>query len=343
MLSTRPPKLGRLLVLSGLALFLTSCSVIGIPDSPLDSLDPRGPFAERIDNLFWPVFWVATGVFILVEGAMVLSVFLFRDRPGRKDPRQIHGNNKLEIMWTIIPAVILASIAIPTVRAITDLTECGADAYPVQIIGHQWWFEYRYPLEEVVTATELVIPAGREVCATMTSEDVLHNYWIPALNGKRYLVPGQETSLRLEAYEPGVYMGQCAEFCGLSHSLMRARAVAMTEEEFSSWISSQQEPAPQPAEGSEAAAGLEVFLNRCTQCHTIDPFNVVALDQFSGPDLTHFMSRETIAGGALEYSPANLTRWLANPPQVKPGSFMPDLGLTQEEIDSLIALLETLE
>ena len=342
-LSTRPPKLGRLLVLSGLALFLTSCSVIGIPDSPLDSLDPRGPFAERIDNLFWPVFWVATGVFILVEGAMVLSVFLFRDRPGRKDPRQIHGNNKLEIMWTIIPAVILASIAIPTVRAITDLTECGADAYPVQIIGHQWWFEYRYPLEEVVTATELVIPAGREVCATMTSEDVLHNYWIPALNGKRYLVPGQETSLRLEAYEPGVYMGQCAEFCGLSHSLMRARAVAMTEEEFSSWISSQQEPAPQPAEGSEAAAGLEVFLNRCTQCHTIDPFNVVALDQFSGPDLTHFMSRETIAGGALEYSPANLTRWLAKPPQVKPGSFMPDLGLTQEEIDSLIALLETLE
>jgi cytochrome c oxidase subunit II len=343
MLSTRPPKLGRLLVLTGLALFLASCSVIGIPDSPLDSLDPRGPFAERIDNLFWPVFWVATGVFILVEGAMVLSVFLFRDRPGRKDPRQIHGNNKLEILWTIIPAVILASIAIPTVRAITDLTECGADAYPVQIIGHQWWFEYRYPLDEVVTATELVIPAGREVCATMTSEDVLHNYWIPALNGKRYLVPGQETSLRLEAYEPGVYIGQCAEFCGLSHSLMRARAVAVTEEEFSSWIASQQEPAGQPAEGSEAAAGLEVFLNRCTQCHTIDPFNVVALDQFSGPDLTHFMSRETIAGGALEYSPANLTRWLANPPQVKPGSFMPDLGLTQEEIDSLIALLETLE
>jgi cytochrome c oxidase subunit 2 len=343
MLSTRPPKLGRLLVLSGLALFLASCSVIGIPDSPLDSLDPQGPFAERIDNLFWPVFWVATVVFVLVEGMMVLSVFLFRDRLGRKDPRQIHGNNKLEIMWTIIPAVILASIAIPTVRAITDLTECGADAYPVQIIGHQWWFEYRYPLDEVVTGTELVIPAGREVCATMTSEDVLHNFWIPALNGKRYLVPGQETSLRLEAYEPGVYIGQCAEFCGLSHSLMRARAVAVTEEEFRSWISSQQEPAAQPAEGSEAAAGLEVFLNRCTQCHTIDPFNVVALDQFSGPDLTHFMSRETIAGGALEYSPENLTRWLANPPQVKPGSYMPDLGLTQEEIDSLIAFLETLE
>jgi cytochrome c oxidase subunit 2 len=124
---------------------------------------------------------------------------------------------------------------------------------------------------------------------------------------------------------------------------MRARAVALTEEEFASWVSSQQEPAPQPTEGSEAAAGLDVFLNRCTQCHTVDPFNVVALDEFSGPDLTHFMSRDTIAGGYLEYSPENLTRWLANPPEVKPGSYMPDLGLTQEEIDSLIAFLETLE
>jgi cytochrome c oxidase subunit 2 len=177
----------------------------------------------------------------------------------------------------------------------------------------------------------------------MTSEDVLHNFWIPSLNGKRYLVPGQETLLRLQAFEPGTYIGQCAEFCGLSHSLMRARAVAVTEEEFAAWIASQQEPAAAPAEGSEAAAGLEVFLNRCTQCHTIEPFNEVALDQFSGPDLTHFMSRDTIAGGALEYSRENLTRWLANPPEVKPGSFMPDLGLTQEEIDSLIAFLETLE
>jgi cytochrome c oxidase subunit 2 len=343
MLSKPPSKFGRLLALTGVAALLTSCSIIGIPDSPLNSLDPRGPFAERIDNLFWPVFWVATGVFVLVEGVVVLSVFLFRDRPGRKDPRQIHGNNKLEIMWTIIPTVILASIAVPTVAAITDLTECGTDAYPVEVIGHQWWFEYRYPEAGVVTGTELVLPAGREVCATMTSEDVLHNFWIPSLNGKRYLVPGQETLLRLQAFEPGTYIGQCAEFCGLSHSLMRARAVAVTEEEFAAWIASQQEPAAAPAEGSEAAAGLEVFLNRCTQCHTIEPFNEVALDQFSGPDLTHFMSRDTIAGGALEYSRENLTRWLANPPEVKPGSFMPDLGLTQEEIDSLIAFLETLE
>jgi len=333
----------RLLLLGALAVVLAGCSVIGIPDSPLNSLDPEGPFAQRIDSLFWPVFWVATAIFVLVEGAVLVAALLFRDRPGRKEPRQIHGNNKLEILWTVIPAVILAGVAVPTVRGIIDLTTCGAGAYPVEIIGHQWWFEYRYPEDNVETATVLVIPAGREVCATMTSADVLHNYWVPQLNGKRYLVPGQETTLRLQADEPGDYRGQCAEFCGLAHSLMRADVRALSEDDFAAWIESQQRPAAEPAEGTPAAAGLEVFVNRCTQCHTIDPVNIVPADAFNGPNLTHFMNRGWIAGGALVYTPENLERWLANPPEVKPGSFMPDLGLTQEEIDALIAYVETLQ
>ncbi len=332
----------RLFALATLALVLAGCSVIGIPDSPLNSLDPQGPFSRRIDGLFWPVFWVATAIFVLVEGAVVVAALIFRDRPGRSEPRQIHGNNKLEILWTIIPAIILAGVAVPTVRGVVDLTSCGADAYPVEVIGHQWWFEYRYPEEGIETATVLVIPAGREVCATMTSEDVLHNYWIPQLNGKRYLVPGQETVLRLQADEPGEYRGQCAEFCGLSHSLMRAEVRAVTEAEFTAWIAAQKEPVTAPAEGSPEAAGLEVFLNRCTQCHTIDPVNVVADDAFNGPNLTHFMDRGWIAGGYLPYSRENLTRWLSNPPKTKPGSFMPNLALTQQEIDALTAFLETL-
>ncbi len=335
-------KLGRILALAPMALVLASCSVIGIPDSPLNSLDPKGPFARQIDNLFWPVFWAATVVFVLVEGAMVASIFIFRDRPGRPEPRQIHGNNKLEITWTIIPALILAGIAIPTVRSITDLTTCGPDAYPVEIIGHQWWFEYRYPTEGIDTANVLVIPAGREVCLTMTSDDVLHNFWVPALNGKRYLVPGQDTLLRLQADEPGTFVGQCAEFCGLSHSLMRAEVRALSEAEFGEWVAAQKLEAVEPTE-VEAAAGLEVFLGKCTQCHTVAPFNVVALENFSGPNLTHFMDRGSIAGNYLEYSRENLAHWLENPPAVKPGSFMADLGLTQAEIDSLTAFLETLK
>jgi cytochrome c oxidase subunit 2 len=336
-------RLLRLLQLAALGLTLGACSVIGIPDSPLNALDPKGPFAERIDNLFWPVFWIATGVFVLVEGAVLVAAIVFRDRTESKEPRQIHGNNKLEILWTVIPAAILASIAVPTFQAVFELSECGEGAYPVEIIGHQWWFEYRYPEESIETANVLVIPAGREVCASMTSEDVLHNYWVPALNGKRYLVPGQTTLLRLQADEPGVYWGQCAEFCGLSHSLMRAQVRAVTEAEFSDWVAAQQAPPATPAEGSPAGAGLEVFLNRgCTQCHNIDTINEIEQGAFNGPDLTHFMDRGVIAGAYKEYSVDNLKTWLANPPKEKPGSYMPNLGLTQQEIDDLAAFLETL-
>ena len=336
-------RLGRLLALAAGALFLGACSVIGIPDSPLNALDPKGPFSQRIDDLFWPVFWTATVVFVLVEGAFLVASLVFRDRPGRKEPRQIHGNTKLEIVWTAIPFLILVSIAIPTWNGVFELTECGSDAYPVEVIGHQWWFEYRYPEAGVQTANVMVIPAGREVCASMTSDDVLHNFWVPALNGKRYLVPGQTTVLRLQADEPGLYQGQCAEFCGLSHSLMKAQVKAVPEAEFQAWLAHQQEPAVQPAEGTPAAEGLNVFLQRCTTCHTADPFTTVPLESFYGPNLTHFMERGVIAGAYKDYSRENLAIWLANPPGEKPGSYMPNLQLTQQEIDALIAFLETLQ
>lgn len=322
---------------------LGACSVIGIPDSPLNALDPKGPFAEQINNLFWPVFWIATAIFVVVEGAVLATVVFFRDKEGRKEPRQIHGNTRLEILWTAIPALILVSVAVPTVRGVFELTECGQGAYPVEVIGHQWWFEYRYPEAGVTTANVLVIPAGEEVCATMTSADVLHNFWVPSLNGKRYLIPGQTTVLRLQAYEPGIYSAQCAEFCGLSHSLMRAQVRAVPPDEFEEWLTAQAQPATEPAEGTPAAAGLEVFLNRgCTQCHNLNPFNVLDQPAFNGPDLTHFMDRGVIAGAYKGYSRENLQTWLANPPKEKPGSYMPNLSLTQQEIDDLTAFLETL-
>jgi cytochrome c oxidase subunit 2 len=341
----RRPVAGAAVVLGGLVAAAGCAS-----DAPQDTWQPAGDNAQKIHNLQWPVFLIAGIVFVLVAAAIGWAVFRYRDR-GQPIPKQTHGRPVLEIGMTVLPAIILIGIAIPTVGTLfalarTDDTECF-----VNVTGNQWWWEMDYPVQEgcggiatpIVTSGQLVIPVETNVLVRGTSRDVIHSFWIPRLNGKKDMVPGRVQTVRLEADEPGIYAGQCAEFCGLSHSLMRARAVAVTEEEFSAWISAQQQPAAQPAEGSEAAAGLEVFLNRCTQCHTVDPFNVVALDQFSGPDLTHFMSRDTIAGGALEYSPENLTRWLANPPEVKPGSFMPDLGLTQEEIDSLIAFLETLE
>ena len=338
-------------VIVGAGLLLGACSLIEIEDASLTTFDPAGPFAERIDSLFWPVFWIAVGVFALVQGAILVAVFLFRDREGSKEARQLHGSPKLEVLWTVIPALILAGVAVPTTAAVFDLTECGPDAIEIQVIGHQWWFEYHYPDAGINTANVMVIPAGQEVCAKMTSDDVLHNFWVPALNGKRYLVPGQTTLLRLQSTEPGEFWGHCAEFCGLSHSLMRARVLALDPSDYEDWLVAQQQGAPVPAEGTQEWDGFQVFQNKaCTQCHTVrfedeDLSLIVADDAFNGPELTHFASRGVFAGATLpeegESRDVALKRWLADPPNVKPGSFMPNLALTEQEIDDLIVWLES--
>ena len=347
-------RLARLAALVGISLLVVSCGLIGT-DSNLTTFEPAGPNAERIDSLFWLVFWIATVVFALVFVAILVIVFFFRDRgkEGAREPKQTHGSTRLEVAWTVIPALILAGIAIPTIPAIFDLTECSEDAMEVEVIGHQWWFEYRYPDAGVTTANVLVMPVDQEVCANLTSADVLHNFWVPALHGKRYLVPGQTTILPLEASETGEFWGHCAEFCGLSHSLMRARVNVVQRAEFDTWVAAQLEPAALPAEGTPEFDGYQVYLSRqCIQCHTVrfddeSASNIVPPEAFHGPDLTHFGSRNVLAGASLpeegESKEAALKRWLANPPNVKPGSFMPYLALTEQEIDALIVWLESNE
>jgi cytochrome c oxidase subunit 2 len=345
----------RLAVLVGSALLLSACAIIEVDDNPLTTFEPAGPFARQIDDLFWLVFWIAAIVFALVMLALFVIVFFFRERgePDEKAPKQLHGSPKLEIVWTVIPALILAVIAVPTVSSVFDLTECGADAMEVEVIGHQWWFEYHYPEADIYTANVMVVPAGQEICAVMTSDDVLHNFWIPALNGKRYLVPGQTTELRLQADEEGEYWGHCAEFCGLSHSLMRARVQAVSQAEFDQWLEGQQAPASLPEEGDPEYEGYQVYLNKqCVQCHQVrfddpDASILLAPEAFNGPELTHFASRHVFAGATMPEEgqtwEEGLKEWLADPPEVKPGSFMPDLALTEQEIDALIVWLESTE
>jgi cytochrome c oxidase subunit 2 len=343
----------RLAALVGSALILTACSLVELEENPLTIFEPAGPIADRIDGLFWLVFWIASAVFILVMAAMVVIIFFFRDR-GKEDaaePKQLHGSPKLEVLWTVIPALILAAIAVPTVSSIFDLTECSPDSLEVEVIGHQWWFEFYYPDADIYTANVMVVPTGQEICAQMTSDDVIHSFWIPALGGKRDVVPGQTTTVLLQADEPGEYWGHCAEFCGLSHSLMRARVEAVSPADYDTWLVSQQEPIPVPQEGDPEYEGYQVYLNKqCVQCHTVrfeESPNVVAPEQFNGPELTHFASRGVFAGATLPEEgqswQESLKEWLANPPEVKPGSFMPDLALTEQEIDALIVWLESTE
>ena len=319
--------------------FISAC----IENAPMDSLSPEGPYARTIDDLFWLTFWIAVVIFIIVQGALIIAVIFFRDKEGMPEPKQIQGNHKLELLWTIIPVLILGAIAFPTVRTIFDLAKEPEGALNVELVGHQWWFEFNYPEYDITTANILVIPEGTPVRLEMWSNDVMHNFWVPKLNGKRYLVPGQKTYLNLFADNAGEYWAQCGEYCGLSHSKMRARVISLSSGDFEKWIENEQKNALKPPEGSLAAKGEEIYLNAgCTQCHVIDGIWDIQGDRIA-PNLTHVASRHVLGGASFNNNKEDLTAWLANPAAIKPGTFMPNLELTEEEIDALIEYLGSLK
>lgn len=321
----------------GVSVLLGACG----QDLPQNSLDPAGPYAEKIHALFVPVFWIAAGIFFLVEGAMIFFLFRYRHRRGREEiPRQIHGNPRLEIAWTIVPALILAGVAVPTVRTIYELAQQPPpNALEVRVIAHQFWWRFEYLELGIVTANELHIPTGRPVVLRLESADVIHSFWVPRLAGKQDNVPGRTNMLVLQADEPGTFRGQCAEFCGLSHALMRFRVIAQDPADFEQWVRGQRRPAAEPT-GKLAREGANLFQTvGCAACHTIAG---TAAQGKVGPHLTHLASRTTFAGATYDRTPENLARWLDNPDALKPGAKMPDLGLSEEQIRALVAYLETL-
>lgn len=348
----------RVATVGAAAVLLSACA------GDQSALDPAGPFARQPDQLFRVVFWIAVGVFVLVQGLIILAVIRFRQRPDDPElPVQVHGNTKLEVAWTIIPALLLAGIAVPTVRTIFDLDRTPPGALTVEVIGHRWWWEYRYPDSGVVTANELVIPVGRPVHLRMTALEagsaenaVIHSWWVPRLGGKKDVLPGRITTLNIQADEPGRYLGQCAEYCGLSHANMRIRVEALPEAEFERWLAEQQQPARRPEPGTLEAEGERLFFTgACIGCHAIRGVEYEADGQTRvasgnvGPDLTHLASRKEFAGAIFELNAENLARWLEDPPAMKPMHpnadppiGMPDLGLTADEIRALVAYLLSL-
>lgn len=341
--------LRRIAPLIALFLLLASCSGSG----PQSTLEPQGPISRDIDGLWELVFSIAIGVFVLVMVAYVISLIRFRERKNDdRRPKQVHGNTRLEIVWTIIPAVILAVLAVPTVQSLFDIRAepTGADVLQVRVTGHQWWWEFEYPDitttdgRTLITANELHIPAGRPVYLTMTSADVIHSFWVPPLNGKRDVVPGRITHLTLEAdadqatvdtgFGPGVILGQCAEFCGLAHADMRMRVFVHEEAGFQAWADGQLVPSVVPTEGV-AADGFATFNQVCTACHQatvqqpdgtietigLEHFIEARGEQFRssyGPNLTHFGGRTTFGGASFDNVEDHLRRWLANPADLKP-------------------------
>jgi cytochrome c oxidase subunit 2 len=325
-------------------------------DLPQNSLAPQGPQARQIDDLFTLVFWLAVGVFVLVEGLIVFAALRYRRRPGRDQPVQVHGNTKLEIAWTVVPALILVFIAVPTIRTIFDLSRSpGEDALEVRVIAHQWWWEFEYPELNVITANELHIPVGTPVHLALESEEVeespverkaipvIHSFWVPRLGGKQDVIPGRTLFMTLQADRAGTYFGQCGEYCGLSHANMRLRVIAQRQGEFDTWVREMRSPVAEPQAGSLEAEGAELFQTfpggSCLACHGVEPGS----GGLVGPSLQNFGSRKTLGAGLFENTPENLARWLDNPNAMKPGAIMPDYGLSEQQIEALVAYLRSLK
>jgi cytochrome c oxidase subunit 2 len=336
-LRARPARIPGLVVLAtGLA--LGGC---GLLDSPATTLLPRSDFGLISHRIFLQILRWDTVIFLVVQALLLVAIFRFRERdPAVAPPRQVRGSAVLEITWTLIPAIILTFIAFPTVAAIFRTQSAPPkDALRVKVIGHQWWWEFQYPELGIVTATDLHFPAGRPVSLEITGVDVIHSFWVPPLGGKRDAIPGSTNRIVLTADTPGEYYGQCAEFCGASHANMRHRAVVETPEAFTAWVAKQKEPAATPPDGSPAATGLQIYLKgTCVGCHTVRGVSGGGI----GPDLTHFGSRKTMAGGILPITPENLARWVQNAPAVKPGSIMPAQTLSDAEVAAVVAYLLSL-
>jgi cytochrome c oxidase subunit 2 len=340
---------------------VTSCA----ENAPQDALDPAGEVARKADSLWDLTFLIAVGVFVVVEGLLVFALFRFRERPGHQ-AKQFHGNTKLEIVLTAVPALILAGLAIPTVGTIVTQAETPANALNVEVVAHQFWWEYKYTDPEFgfVSANELHIPTGRDVYLTLRGattdlvtgdNEVNHSFWVPKLAGGQDVIPGRENTLRLLTDEPGTYFGQCKEYCGLGHAYMRLQVVAQEPQDFETWAEEQRAAASEPASGS-AAEGAELFAQgaeggqfangpACASCHAVDArlAEGEAPQPATGPNLAHFAGRETFAGALFENNSQNLEDWLRDPNAVKPGARMPDLGLTEDQITDLVAYLESLQ
>jgi cytochrome c oxidase subunit II len=353
----------------GLLLLLSACA----PDASQDTLQPKGPYAEKLKDLFIPVFWVAVFVFIVVEGGIVWITIRYRHRKGRERmPAQIHGNTRLEIAWTIAPALILAGVMVPTVATIWDLARRPPeDAINVEVRGFQWWWEFKYTDEdmrtsygdgrEIRTADVLVIPEDRVIYLSLEAEGgdiggdaeakdypVIHSFWIPELAGKQDVVPGRTNHILMQADDPGMYEGQCAEFCGLQHGKMLVRVLALSAGDWEAWVENQKRPAVEPTDPL-AQQGMDLFLGQlsggrgsCVTCHAVGGTDASSP---AGPELTHFAdpSHECFAGCNWETDDREaLESWLRDPNAVKLGSKMPDYDLTEEEIDALVAYLQSL-
>lgn len=306
-----------------------------------NALDPQSPLARAIYNLGIFSTVILGLIFVIVAGGIVYAILRFRGRAGEPDPQQIAGNKKVEIIWLVIPFLIVLLLFALTIQAMNRADPPPAPSSDLVVTGHQFWWQADYPVSGVTTANEIHIPAGKPFSVRLESKDVLHEFWVPQLTRKMTNVPGQPNHIWLQADRPGTYIGQCSEFCGTQHAWMRIVVVAEESAQFEEWQRTQLKPAVAPI-NSVTTKGLELFRkSTCINCHAIS--GVIGANSRVAPDLTHVASRRQLGAGILENTPANMRSWLKNPQHIKPGALMPDFSFTDEQLDQLAAYLSTLQ
>ncbi len=397
----RPRRTSKVTRRVGLGVALASVLAMAagcVPNAKQDSLNPKSHYAQTIYNLVVPVFIVGGVIMVIVLGGTLYFAFRYRqptdvDPDDVEAPEQVHGNFAMEMGWTITPAVILLVVGIATVIVVFKLDKQPPPQNPhVEVVGQQWWWEFRYDLggagtkeadrkyDDIVTANELVIPAGVDVSLRMNSRDVIHGFWAPELQGKRDVVPGRTTMFNIAADKPGTYYGQCTVICGLSHANMRFQVIALPRGQYDKWVEHQRQPAKMPTSGL-AKQGADLFKSQCGECHTVRGIHTQnpkknPLVAKEAPDLTHLMSRTTFASATYDLripskackakgldfaedpsciNRAELRSWLHDPEAMLPmaphgindkfGTIrgMPNLNLSPSALDQLVAFLETLK
>jgi cytochrome c oxidase subunit 2 len=338
---------GIAVLLTGALLAASLC--FGSPGDPsqLPSIfDPRSTPTKWIYHLSYFVLSITGLIFVVVFGLLAYAVVKYRRRPGDdgREPAQVYGSNQIELAWTVIPILIVVVLFLATARVIHSIQDAPKPENAVEVVavGHQFWWEFRYPQLGVVTANELHIPVSEVAHSTPTfltllSADTDHSFWVPQLAGKTDLIPNRVNHMWMDPYQTGIFLGQCAQYCGTQHAKMLLRVYVDSSEEFATWVRAQQQPA---VLDENVTAGRRVFeTTACINCHAIG--GTVANGRF-GPDLTHLMSRHTIASGAAENTKANLRLWIQKPDAIKPGSLMPAMQLSNTDLDALVDYLETL-
>jgi cytochrome c oxidase subunit II len=344
--------------------FLRLILAVGAWGLPAQAVSPPSPALTKVANIFNPhsgpaelileptylVLLVSLGIFLIVTGLLVYIVIKFRQRSPEDpltEPPQIYGSYNIELAWTVIPCLVVFVLVLVSARTIVEIQDAPMpeNALKIRVVGHQWWWEVHYPDLGIVTANEIHVPTGSEdgtrrpTHITLESADVIHSFWVPQLAGKTDLVPNRINHTWIEPVSPGVFLGNCAEYCGTQHANMLLRVIAQSPEDFAQWVVTQQKAPSIPTEPLATQGRRNFYALSCVNCHKIES---TPAEGVFGPDLTKFATRQTLGSGVAPRTPETLRAWLANPASLKPGCYMPDMQLSPQQIDALVAYLETL-